>query len=175
VASRISNARVVPDRLDEAALAAQLQMRLRGAPADGSSVSLADAQRVVWVDAGDEVLVHLDSIQVRLLNRIIVVSVDLETDQTGRAPLICSLALGGQRDKAGLIATTDEIPHGNPQLAARWGRVLQSALWGSLLALARDHAAERGEDAQALHVMPGRLQLETARLPRITLPARPKS
>jgi hypothetical protein len=39
------------------------------------------------VDAADEVLVHLDSIQVRFLDRMIVVSVDLETDQTSRAPL----------------------------------------------------------------------------------------
>ena len=174
MAKRNSNARAVPDRLGEGALAAQLQMRLRGVPADGADASIAEARRVVWVDAGDEVLVHLDSIQVRLLNRAIVVSVDLETDQTGRAPLICSFALGSQRDKAGLIATTDELPHGNAQLAARWGRVLQSALWGSLLALAREHAAERGEDAHAIHVMPGNLQLKAARLQRITLPARAK-
>jgi len=174
VAKRVSNSRAYPDRIGEAALVAELRARLRGTPADGSAASLAEAQQVIWVDAGDEVLVHLDSIQVRLLNRAIIASVDLETDQTGRAPLIVSFALGGLRDKAGLVATADELPHGNAQLAARWGRVLQSALWAALLGLAKDHAEERGQDAHAIHVMPGRLQLKAARLQVITRPARPK-
>src|SRR5689334_19377226 len=128
------------DQADEAGLAAELRVRLVGAPADGAAVAQAvTAKQVIWVDAGDEVLVHLDSIKVRLLDRAIVVSLDLEADQTGRAPLIVTFSLGGVRDQAGLVATTDELPHGNPMLAARWGRLVQSALWAALMGLVSDH------------------------------------
>lgn len=149
------------DQADEAELAAELRARLVGTPADGSAVRQAlTAKEVIWVDAGDEVLVHLDSIRVRLLARAIVVSLDLEADQTGRGPLIVTFSLGGARDQAGLVATTDELPHGNPLLAARWGRVVQSALWAALMGLVSDHAAERGKEPQAIYVRPGVIQLQ---------------
>ena len=149
------------DQADAARLAAQLRGRLIGPPSDGSAAAQpATVKQVVWVDAGDEVLVHLDSIKVRLLDRAIVVSIDLEADQTGRAPLIVTFSLGGARDQAGLVATTDEIPHGNPLLAARWGRVVQSALWAALMGLASDHAAERGQEPQAIQVKPGTIQFK---------------
>jgi len=49
---------------------------------------------VIWVDGGDEVLVHLESVQAKMLDGgVLLVSVDLETDQTGRTPLIVRLAL----------------------------------------------------------------------------------
>jgi hypothetical protein len=157
------------DRFGEAALAQELRVRLAGAPADGSAPASASPAQVIWVDAGDEVLVHLDSIQVRILNRIIIVSVDLETDQTGRAPLICSYALGSLRDQAGLIATTHELARGNRLLAARWGPVLQSALWAALTGLAKDHAGERGQQGYAIHALPGRITLKSAVVPPVAL------
>ena len=150
------------DRVGEAALAQELRVRLAGAPADGSAVTTTSAAQVIWVDAGDEVLVDLDSIQVRILNRMIVVSVDLETDQTGRAPLIVPFALGGLRDQAGLIATTHELARGNRLLASRWGGILQSALWAALTGLAKDHADERGQQSYAIHALPGRVTLKSA-------------
>jgi hypothetical protein len=99
---------------------------------------------VIWVDRGDEVLVHLDSISIRISVGVLLVSVDLETDQTGRTPLVVTLALGVPGDPAGLVAVTDELPRGNGLLAARWGQTLQQAVWASLLQVAGDHAAERG-------------------------------
>jgi hypothetical protein len=162
------------DRVGEAALAQELRTRLAGAPADGSAPTQASAAQVIWVDAGDEVLVHLDSVQVRLLNRTIIVSVDLETDQTGRAPLIVPFVLGGLRDPAGLIATTHELARGNRLLAARWGSVLQSALWAALTGLAKDHADERGLDTYAIHVLPGRIRLKSATVAHAALAARDK-
>jgi hypothetical protein len=161
MAKRAAGLYVHADRGDEAALAAELRARLVGTPADGSAAApAATVNQVIWVDAGDEVLVHLDSIKVRLLARAIVVSLDLETDQTGCAALIVTFSLGGARDQAGLVATTDELPHGNPLLAARWGRVVQSALWSALMGYVNDHAAERGKEPQAIHVTPGRIQLK---------------
>jgi hypothetical protein len=114
---------------------------------------------VVWVDGGDEVLVHLDAAQVRILDRALLVSVDLETDQTGRTPLTVVLALGNATDPSGLVATTDEFPRGHGLLAARWGSALQAAVWSSLLGLAHDHATERGKAPRGLSAAPGLLTL----------------
>jgi hypothetical protein len=169
VAKRAPVRHLYKDRVTDAALEQELRIRLAGAPADGSAASSTSSAQVIWVDAGDEVLVHLDSIQVRVLNRMIIVSIDLETDQTGRAPIIVPFALGGLRDQAGLIATTHELARGNRLLAARWGGVLQSALWAALTGLAKDHADERGQQGYAIHALPGRITLKSAVVPPVAV------
>jgi hypothetical protein len=103
--------------------------------------------------------VHLDSTRVRILDRTLLVSVDLETDQTGRTPLVVALALGDAADPAGLIAVADALPRGNGLLAARWGQTLQSAVWASMLGLAFDHALERNQAPRGISVRAGQLQL----------------
>src|SRR5271157_2587494 len=105
----------IPDQLNETGLTAALSVRLMGTPANGvpaaaGSSATAPASKVVWVDHGNEVLVHLDSTAVRILDRMVLVSVDLETDQTGRTPLVCSFAVSGAGELGGLVATTDELP-----------------------------------------------------------------
>lgn len=150
----------VPDEFDEPQLAAALGMRLAGTSADGSLQQGETATSVVWVDGGDEVLVHLDSTQVRLLDRTLLVSVDLESDQTGRTPLVVAFALGDPNDPAGLVAVTDDLPRGHPLLAARWGHALQDAVWASLLGLAQDHADERAAAPRGLGLSPGRLRFK---------------
>jgi hypothetical protein len=151
----------IPDKFNEADLGAELGLRLRGMPAGGSrQPSLTtSAATVIWIDAGDEVLVHLDSVQVRMLNGTLLVSVDLETDQTGCSPLVVAFSLGAG-DPAGLVATTDEVPRGHPVLASRWGRPLQAAVWAGLLGLAKDHAIERNAAPQAIQVLQGELSLQ---------------
>jgi hypothetical protein len=149
----------IPDTLDEPALSSTLAQRLAGSPADGTTSGQDSAPEVIWVESGDEVLVHLDSTQVRMLDGALLVSVDLETDQTGRSPLVVILALGASGDPAGLMAVTDDLPRGNGVLAARWGQVFQTAVWASLLGLASDHASERGSSPMGIAVAPGALSL----------------
>jgi hypothetical protein len=152
----------IPDKFDEKTLAAELSVRLAGCRADGSSTPIpAGVKSVIWVDRGDEVLVHLDSIRTKLLNNNLLVSVDLETDQTGRSPLIVVLAFGSSTtDPAGLVATTDEYPRGHGQLASRWGRPLQAAVWASVISLAQDHAAQHSLAPQTIAVTAGALQFQ---------------
>jgi hypothetical protein len=151
----------IPDILDEAALTHQMTIRLPGTPADGRPPTAQLSQTIIWVDHGDEVLVHLDSVRTKLLNNHLLVSVDLETDQTGRSPLIVVLAFAASiTDPAGLVATTDEYPRGHGQLAARWGRPLQAAVWASVISLAQDHAAERNLAPQTIAVTTGALRFQ---------------
>jgi hypothetical protein len=148
--------------LDESALADALRVRLIGRPASGARPNpdqAAAINKVIWVEDGDEVLVHLDSMRTRILDRLLLVSLDLETDQTGRAPLGLAFALGSSDDQAGLVAVTDDLPHGNPLLAARWGRALQAAVWASLLGLAGDHAGEQNLAPLGISAVQGTLRL----------------
>lgn len=149
----------IPDQFDPATLSSAIGVRLVGTPASGAILSAPIGNPVIWVDSGDEVLVHLDSIQTRILDRMVIVSIDLESDQSGRTPLIVNFALGSSTDPAGLVAVTDEYPYGDGSLAARWGEAVQAALWSTLLALAQEHAAERGKSPVGLSAAAGTLTL----------------
>lgn len=150
----------IPDQLDPPALGSALTLRLSGAPADGSrplDPAGSAPSQVIWVDNGDEVLVHLDSTKTQIVQQTILVSVDLETDQTGRQPLVVALALGDGTDGAGLIGTTDELPRGNALLAARWGQALQASVWAVLMRMAQEHAFERSKAPRGLSIANGLL------------------
>jgi hypothetical protein len=157
----------IPNRLDERTLARAIAQRVAGTPADGSAPPEQPPAQVIWVDQGDEVLVHLDSIRARVLDRLLLVSLDLEADETGRASLVVPLALGKAADPAGLVAVTDDYPRGNGVLASRWGNAVQAAVWSSVLALANEHAAERGAAPLAISASAGAITLQAG--PRLSV------
>lgn len=148
-----------PDRFPAARLRSEFRARLAGTAADGRALDGPAAGPFVWVDAGDEVVVYPESLQVRVAGDVLLVSVGLETDQTGRSDVITAFALARDPDGGGLIATTNEVSHGDPLLVGRWGRVLQDAVWAALLGLARDHSAERGASPAAILLREGQLEL----------------
>jgi hypothetical protein len=151
----------IPDQLGETELITQIGVRLAGTTANGVPLpaGAAPPTSVIWVDHGNEVLVHLDSTAVRILDRMVLVSVDLETDQTGRSPLICSFAVSGAGEMGGLAATTDQLPSGLGVLASAWGPQLQTAVWSTLMGLVNDHASERSLTPRALSASAGTLSL----------------
>jgi hypothetical protein len=155
-------ASIPPRQFNETALAAAIAARLGGSStANGAAPPASQQNAVIWVDRGDEVLVHLDSVRVKIADRLLLISVDLETDQTGLTPLITTFALGDDKDPAGLIAATDDLPRGNGVLASRWGRILQEALWASVLGIATDHAQLTRTSAIGLSAKAGALQIQT--------------
>jgi len=153
----------VADTLGESSAVALIQQALAGnKPLPDSPVGAT--RMLLWDDLGDQALVHVDSVVVRFVKRFAFVSVDLETEQTGRAALIVALAFGSTQDGAGLYATTDQLPRGHPLLAARWGELLQHTVWSAFIDLARQHASERGKAPFTMHVLDGHLRFtaETA-------------
>jgi hypothetical protein len=149
----------IPDSLNETGLIGAIAVRLGGAPADGTDPPEQAPNKVIWIDQGDEVLVHLDSIATRLLDGILLISLDLETDQTGRATMVVPFAIGGANGEASLIAVTDELPRGNGVLASRWGEAVQAAVWAAVLGIAGDHAKERASAPHGITVVNGALNL----------------
>jgi hypothetical protein len=155
-----------PERYSESTLAAELSTRLAGKSASGATlakpVTGGRTLAVVWVEAGSEVMVYLDSVKIKITGTVIAVSIDLESDQTGRTPLIVTLALGGPSDPAGMLAVTDDLPRGNGILAARWGSAVTAAVWGALLSLLQDYATERRLAASGFAAGAGVLRLIAA-------------
>jgi hypothetical protein len=135
----------IPESFTEATLAPELAHRLVGRVASPTPAFTPSRfpPKAIWVDTGSEVLLHLDSVQAKLADGLLLVSVDFECDQTGRTPLVASFALTTGADAAGLFATTDELPRGNGLLASRWGKIFQDTVWAALTSLISDHAAER--------------------------------
>jgi hypothetical protein len=155
--------RRIPDRVTPSRLASELGTRLVGTAADGRALDSPVTGPFVWVSDGDEILVYPASLQTRVVGDVLLVSIDLETDQTGRSPVVCAFALARDPEGGGLLATTDEVPFGDPLLVGRWGRVVQDALWASLMALAADHSAERGASPAGLFLRAGRLEFAARR------------
>jgi hypothetical protein len=162
-----ATAPAVPDVLAPAAVVAPLAIHLAGTPADGSdSTGAAKPPRVIWVDEGDEVIVHLDSLRVEIAADTIVAAIDLETAETGRGTIVVPFAVGSQgaddSGRAGLVLLTEDAPRGPAILVARWGTIVQDALFASLLALSETHALERGGRPRALYVRNGNLHLDAS-------------
>lgn len=152
----------IPEHLDQAALARVLARRL-GDPSLPFNTTVNRAEPpVVWSDGGDEVLVHPASVRCLIRKDLLLVSVDLECDQTGRQTLVVPLAVGRARDQAGLVAVTDELPRGHDLLAGRWGVILQDAVWNALLDIAKTYATRLKKIPFAFSAGDGVLALRAA-------------
>jgi hypothetical protein len=136
----------IPDRVDTDAVAQGLRDALTGS-------ANAGLPAVVWEDRGSQVLLHVASLQVRTLDTALVVAIDTETAELGRAQLIVRLVFGTGRDPAALVASSDEVVHGDPRLAARWGPLFRDVVWSAIVRMSEAHAGERGMQARAISIL----------------------
>ena len=119
--------------LDGKQLAAELQTRLTG----GEPVAL-------WAERGDRVLVHAAETAAEVHAHGIVVTVPLETAETGRAPVRVALALSSGDEEPDCVMATEEDAEGEPLLVGRWGAALQDAIYNALLGLLEEAAQRAG-------------------------------
>ena len=151
----------IAQRMDEPAMAAAIARRL--APPSSLPVKgFGFPPAVVWTDAGDDILLHLNSLKVVMRSGLIVVSVDLECDQTGRESLVMPFSVAASGDQAGLLAVTEDLPRGNGLLVGRWGKLLQDAVWSALLAIVQDYAGRLNKLAFGMAAEHGVLSLHVA-------------
>lgn len=109
------------------ALARDIGHRLAGTPV-GPAAPDPD-EPVAWVDAGDEVIVHGRSVRARIEGHALLLTVELESEETGKRALTVPFALAGSTAIAGSV-------YGDPHLVSRWGHILQDALWSALRGVA---------------------------------------
>jgi hypothetical protein len=113
---------------------------------------------VLWSERGAEVLVHVDRLKAEIHEHGIAVRVPLEAEEAAGTVSI-ALALASGDESPDLVAAADEHAEGEALLAARWGPVLQDAVFAMLIALLEDAGAEEGRDAVGLRVRRGALEL----------------
>ena len=114
--------------ISAADLAARMKQRL-------SALAPTPAARVVWEDAGQRVLLHLDSLRARVVEGWLLCQLDLETDQTQRQPLqfVYYLGVAGEGGGVQAAATINAATVPASQLADRWGAQVQRVLWDAVL------------------------------------------
>lgn len=134
----------------------QLTLAVRAAvvgPADPKS------PQVVWSDRGSQILLDVATLQVHLAADLLVVAVDTETTEFGKAPLIVRFVFGNDKDPASLVAVTDDTAHGHPSIATRWGTLFRDVVWAAIVRLSVAKAATHGLQPAAITLADNELQL----------------
>jgi hypothetical protein len=142
----------IANRLAPTILAQALRDALTGTTEAGKP-------EVIWEDRGSQILLHVGKLQVRTLDNVLVVAVNVETVESGATALIVRFVFGNASDAAGLVASSDEIVHGDSLVAARWGPLFRSVIWSAIIRLSEAHAAERGRKPKSIVVRKGQLEL----------------
>jgi hypothetical protein len=109
-------------------LAKRLSARLQ-------ALSPVAAARVIWQKENQRVLLHIDSLKIRLLEGWLLCDLDVESDPTGRQKLQFVFYLGSLDDASSLQAagTINAVTPQAAQLAGSWGTDLQRVLWDAVL------------------------------------------
>jgi hypothetical protein len=109
-------------------LAARMKQRLSGLAPNPTA-------RIVWEDAGQRVLLHLDSLRARIVDGWLLCQLDLETDQTQRQALqfVYYLGVSGEGGGVQAASTINAASVAASQLADRWGAHVQRLLWDAVL------------------------------------------
>jgi hypothetical protein len=98
---------------------------------------------VVWQHLDATLVFYPDQFVVHTRLGLLVMELTLATDQTGADKLIIPYALGKNLGQAALFAVTPHAPTGHPLLVARWGRIVQQALWQTLLQVGQSMTKHR--------------------------------
>ena len=118
-----------------------------------------DASAVVWTDGPDELLVLLDTLEVRMADGRVTVAVQVACDElavtTGEpaAKVAVDLVIGTRERPTGMLAAYP--PPRGPQLVTdRWGDALVALAWQALLDTAAGLAAHGGADEDGAGLVP---------------------
>lgn len=114
----------------------------------------SNARHVVWQSGENSVLIRSDRVRARLLDGWLLVSIELETDQTGRRPIELVYRLGTTASGGGTGAAVKINAAGAEAtaLAEIWGADLQRVVWDAVLdgVEAVVHAIRRKEPREPL-------------------------
>lgn len=103
-------------------------------------------ERVVWVDAGDEIVVDVTATRVVIRPGLVLIGLSLASDDHEPSIVSVPFAVGTPEDITGLHAVTMRVPEGPTDLVARWGNAVIAAAWGALVDVVEALAAAVGED-----------------------------
>lgn len=120
----------------ESALVAALTVKLAGQ----LSAEQVSPSSIIWTDRGDELIIHLHSLQTSLKPGLVGLSFDIQADGVQQQTIVMLFTVGTTDGPKSLVSATEAVPRGPSALMARWGTVLQQTVWDALLSLGTDRA-----------------------------------
>ncbi len=109
---------------------------------------------IVWVEGDRELAVGIADVQVKLAEGLIRVLIPVRCDQTGKARIEVTFAVGAPDRPAGLFATTYRRPLGPDLIVGAWSEALVAFAWQCLLGLVADLAGAIGKDERGNVLVP---------------------
>ena len=164
----------VPARLDPRPLATALAPVLAGRPANGlappgtSATRPAMPKTVIWVDGGDEIVAHLDSLTIRLLT---APSSRPRPRRRLDWPRPVAAASRSVRRTTPRVLSRDAEVAWQPGVRRPMGAGGAERGVGALLGLAQEHATAHGRAPQGISAVGGALRLHLETPVDLTAPA----
>ncbi len=127
---------------------------LSGLPVEAA----ADGERLVmWREGESDLLLNPRALKSVLAEGIVAFSLPVSCDQAPESLVHMSFFVGSPKRPAGLVATTEERPRGDPAVIDVWGEALLAFGWRVLLELAVRLAADSGRDTDGAPLVPAAL------------------
>jgi hypothetical protein len=113
---------------------------------------------VVWVDGDSELAVGIAGVGIAFDRGLVVVTIPVRCDQTGRADVHVTFAVGDPGRPAGLYASTQRRPRGPALVVDTWGEAIVAFAWQVLLDLVAGLAGATGKDTRGNRLVPVELE-----------------
>lgn len=108
----------------------------------------------LWRRDGDELLVDVSAIDLDTGDGLVVVTIPVECDQTGRSAARVAFAIGSESRPAGMLATAGRHCRGPAPVVESWSEELIALAWRALTSAVTSIAREAGEDADGAGLVP---------------------
>jgi hypothetical protein len=116
-----------------------------------------DNPQVVWSDGTNELLVDIAGTAVTTMDGLVLVTIPVSCEETGRQTVQVTFATGSPENPAGLVFATDTVPKGPPEIVETWGEALVAHAWASLLRVLSTLAGVAGADQDGAGLVPAGL------------------
>lgn len=110
--------------------------------------------RQLWRRNGDELLVDVGAIVLRLSEGLAHVTVPVECDQTGPVEVHVAFAVGSPERPAGMLAAAERIPRGPHVVVEAWADELTALVWRAFTEAVAALAADAGRDTDGAGLIP---------------------
>jgi len=108
----------------------------------------------VWVRGESQLAVGLTGIRVTTQEGLLGVVLPVRCDQTGRAEVTVTFAVGSDEQPAGLFAAAHRRPAGPELIVSAWGENLVAFAWQCLLGLVSGVSGAVGKDGRGNLLVP---------------------
>lgn len=114
-------------------------------------------REIVWVEGDSQLAVGIGGVGITTGDGVVFVTIPVRCDQSGRADVTITFAVGGPDRPAGLYAATPRRPTGPALVVDVWGDALVAFAWQTLLGLAAQVAGAVGKDGRGNILVPAEL------------------